>query len=116
MKRLSLGGICLALLLQGCGLNIPFFTKEPEMIAVPLQDARNLYAKVRVLYVTRYERDIGKCTRSELTAGECQELARVHEQAVRADFLIRAKLDSPTSELDTDNLMLLLNLAAGLRP
>lgn len=109
-------GLLLAavLLTPACGL--PFLSREPEAVSVPLQDARNLYAKVRALYLTRYERDVGKCARSELSAAECQELARVHAEAVRADFLIRAKLDSPKSELDVENLMRLLNLAAGLVP
>ena len=104
--------LVVVLLTPACG----FLTREAQTVTVPLQDARNLYAKVRVLYLVRYERDQAKCARNELPAAECQELARVHEQAIRADFLIRAKLDSPKSELDTDNLMLLLNLAAGLRP
>lgn len=101
-----------ALLTPACG----FLTREAKTVTVPLQDARNLYAKVRVLYLVRYERDQAKCARNELPAAECQELARVHAEAVRADFLIRAKLDSPKSELDVENLMRLLNLAAGLVP
>ena len=110
LRWLALSLVLLAT--PACG----WLTREAQTVTVPLQDARNLYAKARVIYLTRYERDQAKCDRRELSAAECQELARVHEQAIRADFLIRAKLDSPKSELDTDNLMLLLNLAAGLRP
>lgn len=116
MKTALVMLLAVGLVTPACGLSIPFLTKEPEALSVPLQDARNLYAKVKTLYLARYERDVGKCSRRELSVAECEEVARVHAQAVRADFLIRAKLDTPRAELDTENLMQLLNLAAGLVP
>ena len=110
MRRFSVLVLCWSLV--GCaGL-----VKEPDTIAVPLQQARDVYATLRTYYGDWKARQDAKCATRTLPVEECAALASAHREFQRLDFEIRRGLENPKAETNWSAVARILELIAGFTP
>ena len=105
--------VLLALVLivaTGCGI----LTKPAERISVERQQFLNSYARARVLYQHLHARIEALCQVDRLNRETCAKAAAIDQQARALDAEIRAKIDTPESEVDWPRVMQLLEFALGL--
>ena len=112
MVGIALGVLGLMAMLNGCA----FLTKEPDMIAVPLQQARNVYASLRTYYGDWKAAQDVKCATQMLPPGECAKLLLAHEEFRKLDWEIRRGLENPKAETDWAKLSRIIELMAGFTP
>lgn len=92
------------------------FTKEPEGITIPLQDARNFYASLRTSFKDRVEwiERVLEHSNTQLPvkvyAQYANDLARLRE----LDRVIREQLENPKREFDKEKLLRILEGLAKL--
>ena len=104
--------VCIVAMLNGCA----FLTKEPDTIAVPLQQARNVYASLRTYYGDWKAAQDTKCATKMLPPDECAKLLLAHEEFKKLDFEIRRGLENPKAETNWAKLARIIELMAGFTP
>ena len=102
--------LLVSLLMGGCAP----FVRPASTISVERSKFVNAYARARVLYATVAERMTRMCAQGKIEREECARMASVHEQAKALDAEIRAKIDTPESEVAWERVMRLLELALDL--
>jgi len=85
-------------------------------VAVPLQQARNVYATLRTYYGDWKARQDAKCAARTLPVEECAALAVAHREFQRLDFEIRRGLENPKAETNWSAVARILELIAGFTP
>ena len=99
------------LLLTGCALTRPVTT-----ISVERQQFINAYARARVLYQRLAARVEADCLAGTLSQEAGVNAAAIDREAKALDSEIRAKIDTPESEVDWSRVMRILELALSLIP
>ena len=99
-----------SLLLAGCAP----FTRPASTLSVERQKFINAYARARVLYQHLAGRIDALCQADKLSRETCVKAAGIDQQARMLDAEIRAKIETPESEVDWEKVMRLLELALGL--
>ena len=93
--------------LGGCAL----FTKPADTISVERQKFINAYARARILYAAIAEGIAQECSTGIRRREDCAVKAALHHEAKQLDTEIRAKIDTPETEVDWTRVMRLLELA-----
>ena len=96
----------------GCAL----VTRPVTTISVERQQFINAYARARVLYQRLAARVEADCRAGTLSQETCVNAAAIDREAKALDSEIRAKIDTPESEVDWSRVMRILELALSLIP
>ena len=101
--------VLLLTVVSGCAI-----VRQSDQITVERQKFINAYARARILYAAVAERMARFCEAGRIDAAECGRMAALHQQAKIVDAEIRAKIDTPDTEVDWTLVMKLLELAVGI--
>ena len=109
MKRLVVI-VTLVGFLGGCAV----FMKQTETLSVERQKFINAYARARILYAALAEGMARECAAGTRSREDCAVKAALHHEAKQLDAEIRAKIDTPETEVDWERVMKLLELGLSL--
>src|SRR3990167_850223 len=107
--RRALIFVLLLTVVSGCAI-----VRQSDQITVERQKFINAYARARILYAAVAERMTQFCATGRIDAAECGRMAALNQQAKVVDAEIRAKIDTPDTEVDWTLVMKLLELAVGI--
>lgn len=92
-----------------------WFSKEPDSVSVPLQDARNLYATLSLIVRDRIKGiDALLAQKGDFDTAFVVQFVNDKEALRSLDFEIRRKLENPKAELDTEKIIRILEIMAKL--
>lgn len=93
---------------------ISWFTKEPETIAIPLQDARNLYATIATIVSNRLDYVEQMIQSERLTAVEARQFSQDRAALRDVHFHIKKAIENPKAEVDWAKVGKALEIVAKL--